>query len=121
MERNPGNLIHECTKVFQLNLMDYLTSLLGGFDLSTPLTITAPAGASVSSTPAVGGAAGAPVWSLLDWFKIPEISSSGNKLPLAISSALPPIPARAVDKIERGVFIDFKELFHDNVALFNRN
>uniref|UniRef100_A0A1X7TZZ1 Uncharacterized protein n=1 Tax=Amphimedon queenslandica TaxID=400682 RepID=A0A1X7TZZ1_AMPQE len=57
MEMNPGNLIHERTKVFPLNLMDYLTSLLGGFDLSAPLTVTAPTGAGVSSTPAVGGAA----------------------------------------------------------------
>uniref|UniRef100_A0A1X7THK0 Uncharacterized protein n=1 Tax=Amphimedon queenslandica TaxID=400682 RepID=A0A1X7THK0_AMPQE len=41
------------------------------------------------------------------------------KLLLAMSFALLPIPAEAVDKVERGVLIDLKELLHNNVALFN--
>ena len=30
--------------------------------------------------------------------------------------ALPPIPTHAVEKIEKGVFIDFKELLSDSIA-----
>uniref|UniRef100_A0A1X7SLT9 Cleavage and polyadenylation specificity factor subunit 4 n=1 Tax=Amphimedon queenslandica TaxID=400682 RepID=A0A1X7SLT9_AMPQE len=36
---------------------------------------------------------------------------------LALASALPPIPGKAVDKISKGIFIEFKELLADNVAL----
>ena len=32
----------------------------------------------------------------------------GRAIPLILSSALPPVPARAVDKIQSGLFIDFK-------------
>uniref|UniRef100_A0A1X7TU05 Uncharacterized protein n=1 Tax=Amphimedon queenslandica TaxID=400682 RepID=A0A1X7TU05_AMPQE len=41
------------------------------------------------------------------------------KLLLAMSFALLPIPAEAVDKVERGVLIDFKDLLHNNVTLFD--
>ena len=44
-------------------------------------------------------------------------ASVGRAVPLVLSSALPPVPARAVDKIRSGLFIDFKELLPDNVAL----
>ena len=44
----------------------------------------------------------------------------GRAVPLVLSSALPPVPARAVDKIRSGLFIDFKELLPDNVALSQR-
>ena len=44
----------------------------------------------------------------------------GIAVPLVLSSALPPVPARAVDKIRSGLFIDFKELLPDNVALSQR-
>ena len=39
---------------------------------------------------------------------------------LTISASLPPIPAKAVEKIRAGVFIDFKELLTDNIALLQR-
>ena len=44
----------------------------------------------------------------------------GRAVPLVLSSALPPVPARAVHKIRSGLFIDFKELLPNNVALSQR-
>ena len=32
----------------------------------------------------------------------------GRAIPLILSSALPPVPARALDEIQSGLFIDFK-------------
>uniref|UniRef100_A0A1X7TCH6 Cleavage and polyadenylation specificity factor subunit 4 n=1 Tax=Amphimedon queenslandica TaxID=400682 RepID=A0A1X7TCH6_AMPQE len=92
-------------------------SIVCGCSTSTPATLS---GSAVTrTTPASEG--GAIPWSLPDWLKLPEPSATppSSKQPLAISSALPPIPARAVEKIEKGIFIDFRELLHDNVALFN--
>ena len=43
-----------------------------------------------------------------------------NCSPLIISPALSPIPAKVVDKVSRGVFVDFKEFLADNVLLLQR-
>ena len=40
--------------------------------------------------------------------------------PLVLASVLPPIPGKAVEKILKGQFIDFKELLMDNVALMTQ-
>ena len=40
--------------------------------------------------------------------------------PLVLASALLPIPGRAVEKISKGQFIDFKELLSDKVALVSQ-
>ena len=40
-----------------------------------------------------------------------------SQLPLLLSSALPPIPARVVEKIRTGVFVEMRELLPDNVSL----
>ena len=40
--------------------------------------------------------------------------------PLILSSVLPPIPAKAVDRIRAGSFVDLKELLPDNMALLQR-
>ena len=69
--------------------------------------------------------------SVLDTSVIPTISSllctqltssaaSAKAAPLILSSALPPIPARAVEKIRNGSFIDLKDLLVDNQALMQR-
>ena len=40
--------------------------------------------------------------------------------PLVISSALPPIPGKAVEKARNGAYIEFKEFLVDNLALVQR-
>ena len=77
----------------------------------------------VSSTP--GGATPISGMSSLASLLATPLSSLGpahvgRAVPLVLSSALPPVPARAVDKIRSGLFIDFKELLLDNVALLQR-
>ena len=49
-----------------------------------------------------------------------EGSTSHHKGPLILSSSLPPVPAKLVEKIQRGQFVDFKELLVDNVTLLQR-
>ena len=57
------------------------------------------------------------------------ISPAGPTTPLAtarkpqsliLSSALPPIPAKVVERIRAGSFVDLKEMLPDNVALLRR-
>ena len=77
----------------------------------------------VSSTP--GGATPISDMSSLASLLATPLSSLGpapvgRAVPLVLSSALPPVPARAVDKIQSGLFIDFKELLPNNVALSQR-
>ena len=45
---------------------------------------------------------------------------SKSKQPLLLSSALPPIPARTVEKIRSWAFVEMRELLPDNVALLQR-
>ena len=46
--------------------------------------------------------------------------TSQPQQPLLLSTALPPIPARVVEKVRSGTFIEMKELLPDNVALLRR-
>ena len=43
-----------------------------------------------------------------------------SQLPILLSPALPPIPARVVEKIRAGAFVEMRELLPDNVALLQR-
>ena len=43
-----------------------------------------------------------------------------GRIPIILSSALPLILAKAVEKIRSGLFIDFKELLLDNVVFYQR-
>ena len=51
------------------------------------------------------------------WLQDLLCPSSSTAAPLSLAAALPPIPAKVVEKIAKGQFVDFKELLPDNVAL----
>ena len=46
--------------------------------------------------------------------------SNASTTPLILSSSLPPVPAKLVEKIQLGQFVDFKELLIDNITLLQR-
>lgn len=50
----------------------------------------------------------------------PSVHPSSTGSPLVLSSALPPIPAKVMEKVAQGQFIDFKDLLADNMALQKR-
>ena len=93
---------------------------IGSLPAATSLHSVAVTPTTPSSTPLASG------WS------IPSISSlmttpitsilpvASAHLPLILSPALPPIPARLVEKIQKGSFVDMKELLGDNITLFQR-
>ena len=88
---------------------------------SSPLPIITSgagcAGATPTSLPMV------PELSALLAAPLPGLTSQpavGKSEPLIISPALPPIPARVVDRVQSGKFVDFKEFLADNVLLLQR-
>ena len=50
----------------------------------------------------------------------PATATNHKAQPLILSSALPPVSARVVERIRAGAFVDLKELLPDNVALLQR-
>ena len=50
----------------------------------------------------------------------PLVAADHKPQPLIMSSALPPIPGKVVERIRAGLFVDLKELLQDNVALLQR-
>ena len=48
------------------------------------------------------------------------LAAPAKASPLILSSALPPIPAKVVDRIRASTFVDLKELLPDNMALLQR-
>ena len=50
----------------------------------------------------------------------PLLAADHKPQPLILSSALPPIPGKVVERIRAGLFVDLKELLPDNVALLQR-
>ena len=51
---------------------------------------------------------------------LPPLAAAVKASPLILSSALPPIPAKVVDRISASSFVDLKELLPDNMALLQR-
>ena len=103
-----------------MSVPDLMTSAALG---ALPLMSVAGSMPVVSSTP--GGSTPTSSMSSLASLLATPLSSLGpapvgRAVPLVLSSALPPVPARAVDKIQSGLFIYFKELLPDNVALSQR-
>ena len=77
--------------------------------------------ASVPSTGATASAWGLPSLDLSALLSSPLSATPATKAgPLVISPALPPIPAKIVERVQNGSFIDFKEFLADNVLLVQR-
>ena len=100
----------------------------GGLGLPTaaslagvPLFSTAPSAAS-SSLPMPGSIPPTFLSSLSSLLSTPIASpSTSSKLkPLVYSPALPPVPAKALEKIRANLYFDLKELLPDNAALLQR-
>ena len=47
-------------------------------------------------------------------------STSSSSTALVVSNSLPPLPAKAMEKIQQGQFLDFKDLLPDNLALLSQ-
>ena len=90
-------------------------------DLAAPLPGVIPsAGGSGSGLSAGLSASSLPDPSPAWLAELQGVTPTPATAPLVLASALPPIPGRAVEKIFKGQFIDFKELLNDNVALVSQ-
>lgn len=81
---------------------------------SPATTITSAATAAGPHFPSLTTLLGTPLSS----FPEPAVSSLAS--PLLISPALPPVPAKVVEKARKGAFVDFKEFLTDNNLLLQR-
>ena len=63
---------------------------------------------------------GMPSMSTLLSTPLPTGLAATKSAPLVLSPALPPIPAKLVERVRSGSFIDFKEFLADNVLLVQR-
>ena len=93
----------------------------GALDLAAPLPGVIPSAGGSGS----GLSTGLSTSSLPDpspaWLaELLCVTPTPATAPLVLASALPPIPGRAVKKISKAQFIDFKELLNDNVALVSQ-
>ena len=71
----------------------------------TPAGMAVPSLATLLSTP-IGSTLGA----------MPVCPTA----PLVISPALPPMPGKIIEKIQKGLFVDFKEFLNDNILLLQK-
>ena len=81
---------------------------------SLPTTTLVGSGSGLSTNPT---AASNPLPILHTTDATPLSGPSTSKAAVTLSSALPPIPARVVEKICAGQFCEFKEMLADNIAL----
>lgn len=92
----------------------------------TPPTLTGPASTSSDSISSDPWTSLASFLSLADKPSLgsgPSTSASVPpvpSVPLVLSAALPPVPAKIVEKITQEQFVDFKDLLADNMALQKR-
>ena len=95
-----------------------LVGASGTLDLAAPLPgILSSSGATPGSGPTTAPLPDhSPAWLAELLGVAPTLSTP----PLVLASALPPIPGKAVEKILKGQFMDFKELLMDNVALMSQ-
>ena len=91
--------------LFSMSAATLASSLMGTTSSAAFSPIMSPAALAPSMSPAA----------------TPDHPAVGSKpQPLMLSSALPPIPTKVVEKILKGDNLDMKELLADNVALLRR-
>ena len=93
--------------------------LAGSAPSSLPAASTGAGSSGTLSTPAPM----VPSLSTLLSTPLPGLASQPAVVktePLIISPALPPIPAKVVDRVQSGKFVEFKEFLADNVLLLQR-
>ena len=103
---------------------------VGGMDTGLG---SVPNPTAIASVPLIPGSAPSttmvdvipPVPSITTLLATPLPPTSGSQptpaaSPLILSSALPPIPGKLVERIQSGTYIDFKEFLSDNVMLLQR-
>ena len=99
-------------------------SLAGGMpppEVITSVPLFTPLSGPHSSTYRPGPPDTAELESLVAHFSSPQLATAASKpQPLVMSSALPPIPAKVVERIRSGAHVELKELLPDNVALLQR-
>ena len=102
-------------------LVDLSAAHSGALDLAAPLPGVIPSvGGSGSGLSTSLSASPLPDPSPAWLAELLGVTPAPATAPLVLASALPPIPGRAVEKISKGHFIDFKELLNDNVALVSQ-
>ena len=93
----------------------------GALDLVAPLPGILPSSRGLGAAPGSGSTTAplpdhSPAWLA----ELLGVAPTPSTPPLVLTSALPPIPGKAVEKILKGQFIDFKELLMDSVALMTQ-
>ena len=97
-----------------------LVRVSGAFDLAAPLLGILPLPGGLGAAPGSGPTtAPFPDHSLAWLAELLGMVPTPSTPPLVLASALPPIPGKAVEKILKGHFIDFKELLMNNMALMS--
>ena len=93
----------------------------GALDLAAPLPGILPPSGGLGAVPGSSPTTAplpdhSPAWLA----ELLGVAPNPSTPPLVLASALPPVPGKAVEKILKGQFIDFKELLMDNVALMTQ-
>ena len=90
---------------------------LGSIPLFTPAARGTSSSSSLGDLVSALGAYGLPGFTADN---INPSASSSSKGPLILSSALPPIPGKIMDKVADGQYVEFKQLLADNIALLRK-
>ena len=106
-----------CSPFSRVGRLPTLVRASGALDLAAPIPGILPSSGALGAAPGSGPTTAplpdhSPAW-LAELLGVAPVPSTP---PLVLASALPPIPGKAVEKILKGQFIDFKEHLMDNVG-----